>query len=200
MSATTAMNFQGSCIFATDGGGGQANITVGSKWLIASHSFAYTETISSDNFWYGDSRCGWDSCSYDVAYDVGRQGNDPTLGAQYVNCGIPNPYYLGIGDRIEVCGIVYCSGATESNEININLNYFLCSEINDASFNTTNLATSTTLFGNDHTSCFSLGCTVDVNINPCDVLFLLGFNVSDLGDDADVKISYTFKAYTNCVS
>jgi hypothetical protein len=198
MSETTSMNFNGSCIVATDAGGGQANITVGSKWLIASHSFTYAQSISGEQYFYGDSQCGWDSCLYDLKVD--KLYNSPTLNTRYVNCGIPNPYILEAGDKIEVCGIVYCSGATETNAINIALNYFVCSEVTTTAFTTTNLATRTDYFKNDdsYTSCFNLGFTVEDTLDDCNVLFLLGFNVSDLPDERDVKISYTFKAYTNC--
>jgi hypothetical protein len=192
------MNFQGSCIVATDGGGGLANITVGSKWLIASHSFAYTETMSSNNFWYGDTRCGWDSCSYDVAYDL-KGGYYPTIQTQNINCGISNPFYLGIGDKVEVCGTAYCSGATTSNNINVVLSYFICSELNSSTFTLNYLNDSTNAFEDgSKTSCFNLGYTIDGDFNPCDVLFVLGFNVDGLGANTDVKISYTFKASTNC--
>jgi hypothetical protein len=80
------------------------------------------------------------------------------------------------------------------------LGYFVCSDVTSSTFEVINLNTTNTPFndGSD-TSCFSVGYTLDALLDSCDTLFLLGFNVDGLGTPTTVKISYTFKAYTNCV-
>ena len=201
----SAINFIGTCVAVTDAGAGQADVTLGQKWVIASHSFAYPESANNSNdYWVGDSKCGWDSCTYDVIYNV-KGGVNPNLATAYVNCGIPSPYYIYPNDIVELCGIAYAADATGANNNNFNttLSYFSCTELSAGEFTGVNLQTSSQPFDFENstfTACFNLTWTADRILEPCTTLFLLGFQVNNLLVQTDVKVSYTFKVTRGCTS
>jgi hypothetical protein len=199
----STINFKGTCVNVADAGSGQADVTVGQKWVIASHSGAFEEIASrSSEFYYGDMTCGWDSCNTDVNTQVIRDRNT-NFNVEYVNIGIPSPYNIETGDRIEVCGIAYCPNTSQSNDFRTEISLFSCSATSGSiTVTPTNLSDvgSSNFDSTSNTTCFSNSYVFTNDYSKCDTLFLLGFQLLNLASSQIVKYSYTFKLTRGCAS
>jgi hypothetical protein len=192
----------GTCVNVTDAGAGQADVTIGQKWVIASHSGAFNELAGQSNlvYWIGDADCGWDSCTLNIPQNLSKERTDP-IAAVYSNALIVSPYYIYNGDNIEICGTAYCGIADSSNTFGVALGAASCAAIaqNGEDFPEL-LASSTNSFTNAGVCCFSLDWTAGATYEPCDTLFELGFHALGLNVDAQVKFTYSFKLTRGCTS
>jgi hypothetical protein len=197
----STINFKGTCVNVVDAGSGQADVTVGQKWVIASHSGAFEEiAFRGSEFYYGDMTCGWDSCNTDVNTQVIRDRNT-LFNVEYVNIGIPSPYDIEAGDKIEVCGIAYCPNTDFSTEFRTEISLFSCSATSGSiTVTPTNLSDvgSSSFDSTSNTTCFSNGYVFTNDYSKCDTLFLLGFQLLNLNSSQIVKYSYTFKLTRGC--
>jgi hypothetical protein len=187
-------------VAVTDAGGGQADITIGQKWLIASHSGSFTEEAfqNSSIYWVGDRDCGWDSCSLTLAAGLGKERVDP-IPSVFSNVLIPSPWYIYNGDVLEVCGIAHCGSADNNYAFGAALGRVSCAEIAQTGEGyPALLASGSDQFTNNNSTCFNLVWTSDGTYEPCDTLFELGFHVLNLPVSDLVKFSYTFKLTRGC--
>ncbi len=152
-------------------------------------------------YWVGDRTCGWDSCTLNIPTALAREKTDP-IDAQYVNVGIPCPWYLYNGDVIEVCGIAQCTGADSSNLFGCAIGRFSCADAASIDpVTVTHLADTSEAFSNaTGVVCFNTSYTIGDTLEPCDTLFVLGFNTTNLSIGGTVKFSYTFKVTRGCTS
>jgi hypothetical protein len=212
VSSTTAINFLGSCITATDAGGGQANVTVecGCEYdymLIASNS-GYNDPVSSGSYdlFFSNDMGGWNTApwtSIEPGPFITRIKGDQN------NAGVPLPIDLFPNDIITLCGTaykVYNGGDVVSPPtLTTGLSYFNCSDLDTAQGS----IDQNTIFASEGFEeigkgyyCFSTTHVLSQTLPACDTLLLVALGLDNTNDSADwvLKFSYTLSVQRNCAT
>ena len=205
-SQVTSIDFSGVCITAVVGDAGEVAVTIGTQFLIASHSAQFQEIYNQGliTYWYGDEKCGWDGCTLTLATNISRNKSNPVPGNQMF-AGIPIPFDIYTGDEITVCGSAYLDGVVPTAwTLGVALAYFNCSD-----YDQTNDRVAVTAIGsNENTNggadspmvCFNLSGEIPFNLYRCDAHLMLGFHVLGLTDvnGNAVRITYTLNIKRGC--
>jgi hypothetical protein len=206
--SVVGIDFQGSCINAVDGASpGEVIVTIGTQYLIASHSGAFIED-NSGAYWYGDKDCGWDGCNLDANTKLTRESSDP-IAAGAVFGGIPIPFDLLPGDELTVCGSAYLSGGTsvpDNWDLGVGVGYFRCSDytVLDDEFPVTSLFTNAV--GNSESQsrivCFNFTHSIGDTYPRCDTHLVLGFKGIGITGahttGSGVRFTYTLNVNRGC--
>ena len=99
--------------------------------------------------------------------------------------------------------MAYCDGLSNNGEVfTVGLAYFNCSNIVNGEFPATGLGTQSFAYLDADLAyvCFDKSFAIPDILAPCDTLFILGFNTTNLIADSNVKVTYTFSVLRNCTS
>jgi hypothetical protein len=206
--SVVGIDFQGSCITAVDGASpGEVIVTIGTQYLIASHSGSFIED-NSGAYWYGDKDCGWDGCTLDASTKLTRETVDP-IPTGGVFGGIPIPFDLLPGDNLTVCGSAYLSGGTtvpDGWDLGVGMGYFRCSDYNliDDEFPVTGLFTDAAQNSEPQSRivCFQFEYIIGDTYPRCDTHLVLGFKGIGITaantTGSGVRFTYTLNVNRAC--
>ena len=186
---------------------GEVAVTIGTQFLIASHSGQFQEIYNqgSTTYWFGDDRCGWDGCTLNLATSISRDKTAPVPGDQMF-AGIPIPFDIYAGDEITVCGSAYLGGSEFPTtwSFGVALAYFICSNYNK----TDDQVVVTAIGANENTNggegsqltCFNLSGEINSNLDRCDTHLILGFHALGLANTLgnSVRFTYTLNIKRGC--
>lgn len=207
---TSAINFIGSCITATDAGGGQANVTLkcGCDYeyiAIASNAcnILIPDGESSSNrdiFIGGTISRTWSDPRWDFSV-VGLNGNlfdiQKTFGS-----AIPIPTSIYPGDVIKLCGLVVKNKSlpcAESQPFSVYATVAVLTCNNLPSSQVTTLLPAQKILEDDNVNCFNLEQVSTTTYDGCETFFIVGFSIEKPDTcEFDVSFSYTLSVERYC--
>ena len=207
---TSAINFIGSCVTATNAGGGQANVTLkcGCDYeYIAIASNACNIIIpdgesssNSDIFIGGRVSKTWSDLRWDIKA-AGLNGNLLDIQDSF-GCAIPIPTSIYPGDKIKLCGLVFrnkgerCS-EPQSFSVYATVAVLTCNNL--PSPIVTTLLPASKILEDDFINCFNLEQESKTTYDGCETFFIVGFSIEkpDLCE-FDVSFSYTLNVERYC--
>ena len=209
---TSAINFIGSCVTATNAGGGQANVTLkcGCDYeyiAIASNAcnivIEQGESSSNSNIFIGDSISKtWSGPLWNIQ-GVGLNGNLLNIQGRF-GCAIPIPTSIYPGDKIKLCGLVYknkkvtpCIEISQSFSVYATVAVLTCNNL--PSSTVTTLLPASKILEDDIINCFNLEHVSNTTYDGCETFFIVGFSIEkpDLCK-FDVSFSYTLNVERYC--
>ena len=208
---TSAINFIGSCITATDAGGGQANVTLkcGCDYeyiAIASNAcnilIPNGESITNSDIFIGDRFSEtWSGPRWDLSL-VGLNGNLFDIQRSF-GCAIPIPTSIYPGDVIKLCGLVYrnrsSGGCVDPQPFSVyaTVSVFACNNL--PSSQVTTLLPAQKILEDNNINCFNLEQVSRTTYDGCETFFIVGFSIEkpDLCE-FDVSFSYTLNVERYC--
>lgn len=208
---TSAINFIGSCITATDAGGGQANVTLkcGCDYeyiAIASNAcnilIPNEESITNSDIFIGDSFSKtWSGPRWDLS-EVGLSGNLLDIGRSF-GCAIPIPTSIYPGDVIKLCGLVFrnrganCFEPSQPFSVYATVAVLTCNNL--PSSQVTTLLPAQKILEDDNINCFNLEQVSRTTYDGCETFFIVGFSIEKPDTcEFDVSFSYTLSVERYC--
>lgn len=207
---TSAINFIGSCVSATNAGGGQANVTLkcGCDYeYIAIASNACNIIIpggdistNSNIFIGGTISRTWSDPRWDFSV-VGLNGNlfdiQKTFGS-----AIPIPTSIYPGDVIKLCGLVVKNKSlpcAESQPFSVYATVAVLTCNNLPSSQVTTLLPAQKILEDDNVNCFNLEQVSTTTYDGCETFFIVGFSIEKPDTcEFDVSFSYTLSVERYC--
>jgi hypothetical protein len=209
---TSAINFIGSCVSATDAGGGQANVTLkcGCDYeyiAIASNAcnilIPNGESSSNSEIFIGDKVSKtWSSPRWNVDA-AGLDGNLLDIQKSF-GSAIPIPTSIYPGDKIKLCGLVVknrssfpCGEEPSSFSVYATVAVLTCNNL--PSSLVTTLLPAQKILEDDNINCFNLEKVSRTTYDGCETFFIVGFSIEkpDLCE-FDVSFSYTLNVERYC--
>lgn len=210
VSTTSAINFIGNCISATDAGGGQATVTLkcGCDYeyiAIASNAcnilIPNGESITNSNIFIGgDKSKTWSDPRWNVSL-VGLNGNLLGIGRDF-GSAIPIPTSIYPGDKIKLCGLVIKNRSNECAEprpfsVYATVAVLTCNNL--PSSLVTTLLPAQKILEDDDVNCFNLEQVSTTTYNGCETFFIVGFSIEKPDTcEFDVSFSYTLSVERYC--
>lgn len=211
---TSAINFIGSCITATDAGGGQANVTLkcGCDYeyiAIASNACNILipdgESSSNSVIFIGDTFSKtWSGPRWDVGAP-GLNGNLFNIQRTF-GSAIPIPTSIYPGDKIKLCGLVNrnrssvpCGGLPQPLSFSVYATVSVLTCNNLPSPLVTTLLPAQKILEDDTINCFNLEQVSKTTYDGCETFFIVGFSIEkpDICE-FDVSFSYTLSVERYC--
>ncbi len=161
--------------------------------LIGSSSGFFNATANAfqnEQFYIGDSKCGWNGCNINVLTQITREYTDP-IDIDFGNCAIKNPIDLIPGDLITLCGTATCMDAPDGTAFGAALEYVDCENVSNGGFQTAYGISSTKNFEFiKNFVCWSITYKIPpgLYLDKCRISFVAGFAAYI---DASVKITWT---------
>ena len=161
--------------------------------LIGSSSGIFNATANAfqnEQFYIGDSKCGWNGCSLNVLTQITREYTDP-IDIDLANCAIKNPIDLIPGDLVTLCGTATCMDANDGTAFGAALEYVDCENVSGGGFQTAYGISSTKNFEFiKNFVCWSITYKIPTGLylDKCRISFVAGFAAYI---DASVKITWT---------
>lgn len=161
--------------------------------LMASSSCTFNssgQSFENEQFYIGESKCGWNGCGYDVLTQITREYTDP-LDIDLANCAIKNPIDLIPGDTIRLCGTATCKDASDGTEFGAALEYVDCAEVGEDGFQTVYGISSTKNFVFiKNFVCWSISYKIPkgLYLPKCQISYIVGFSAHL---DSAVKVTWT---------
>ena len=207
---TSAINFIGSCITATDAGGGQANVTLkcGCDYeyiAIASNACNIRipdgESSSNSDVFIGDPISKtWSAPIWDRPV-VGLNGNLLDIQKAF-GCAIPIPTSIYPGDVIKLCGLVVKNKSlpcAESQPFSVYATVAVLTCNNLPSSQVTTLLPAQKILEDDNVNCFNLEQVSTTTYDGCETFFIVGFSIEKPDTcEFNVSFSYTLSVERYC--
>jgi hypothetical protein len=161
--------------------------------LIASGSGLFAATANgfqNDQFYIGNSKCGWNGCDLDVLTQITREYTDP-IDVNFANCSIKNPIDLIPGDLVTLCGTASCKGVSDGTGFGAAIEYVDCAQVDNNEFQTVYGISSVKNFVFTKSFvCWSITYKIPngLYLPKCQIAFIAGFSANV---DAQVKMTWT---------
>jgi len=207
---TSAINFIGSCVSATNAGGGQANVTLkcGCDYeyiAIASNAcniFIQDGSFSSNNeIFIGDKVSKtWSGPRWSIS-EAGLNGNLLDIGRSF-GCAIPIPTSIYPGDKIKLCGLVSKNRGAgcfdpQSFSVYATVAVLTCNNLPNSIVTT--LLPASKILEDDDINCFNLEQVSNTTYDGCETFFIVGFSIEKPDScEFDVSFSYTLNVERYC--
>jgi hypothetical protein len=207
---TSAINFIGNCIIATNAGGGQANVTLkcGCDYeyiSIASNACTILipggESSTNSDIFIGDTKSRtWSAPIWDFSV-VGLNGNLLDIQKAF-GSAIPIPTSIYPGDVIKLCGLVVKNKSlpcVESQPFSVYATVAVLTCNNLPSSQVTTLLPAQKILEDNNVNCFNLEQVSTTTYDGCETFFIVGFSIEkpDLCE-FDVSFSYTLSVERYC--
>jgi hypothetical protein len=132
--------------------------------------------------------------------------NITAINADFVNCAVPLPVDLNIGDTVKICGIAYIIKLPNMTDpqFHITVSHFSCSDVDHITQvdvpTFTVIPVSTYDMSQKNTVCFSEEIVLAEIFPACNTFFVVGLSFTDNNEaEKQCKFSYTLEVTQACI-